>query len=78
MVFSENDTVVYWEDLKAKLVRPNLNCTNGYVHILDKVLMKRRDMTVSTSLGTPLTSPPLPRLLSLSMLIAVQVLGSNK
>jgi len=42
-------TVVQWEDLEARLIRPNLKCTNGYIHVIDKVLLKQRDIT----LGTP-------------------------
>ena len=33
--------------MTARLIRPNLECTNGYIHVIDKVLMKRRDVTLS-------------------------------
>lgn len=36
-----------WEDIEARVIRPNLECTNGYIHVIDKVLMKRRDVTLS-------------------------------
>ena len=39
--------MVEWEDMEARLIRPNLECTNGYIHVIDKVLMKRRDVTLS-------------------------------
>ena len=45
-VFPGNYTVVEWEDVKARLIRPNLECTNGYIHIIDRVVMKRRDVTL--------------------------------
>lgn len=43
-----NYTLVEWEDMTAKLIRPNLECVNGYIHIIDKVIMKRRDVTLSS------------------------------
>lgn len=43
-----NYTVVEWEDLVAKVIRSNLECTNGYIHIIDKVIMKRRDLVLSS------------------------------
>jgi len=38
-----------WEDLEARVIRPNLKCTNGYIHVVDKVIMKKRDVTLSKS-----------------------------
>ena len=38
-----------WEDLEARVIRPNLKCTNGYIHVIDKVIMKKRDITLSKS-----------------------------
>ncbi|TRY68541.1 hypothetical protein TCAL_07251 [Tigriopus californicus] len=38
---------VEWENIRAKIIRPNLKCSNGYVHILDRVLMKPRDVVLS-------------------------------
>ncbi len=32
--------MVSYEDLTARVVRGNLECTNGYIHILDNVIMK--------------------------------------
>ena len=34
---TETHTIVQWEDLEARLIRPNLKCTNGYIHVIDKV-----------------------------------------
>lgn len=42
-----NYTVIQWEDLEARVIRPNLECTNGYIHVIDKVIMKKRDITLS-------------------------------
>ena len=48
-LFLGNHTIVEWEDVQAKLIRPNLECTNGYIHIIDRVVMKRRDVTLVAS-----------------------------
>ena len=40
---------IQWEDLEARVIRPNLKCTNGYIHVVDKVIMKKRDVTLSKS-----------------------------
>ena len=45
----ENYTVIEWEDLEARVIRPNLECNNGFIHIIDKVIMKKRDVTLSKS-----------------------------
>jgi uncharacterized surface protein with fasciclin (FAS1) repeats len=42
-----NYTAIQWEDLEARIIRPNLECTNGYIHVIDKVMMKNRDITLS-------------------------------
>jgi hypothetical protein len=39
--------VVEWEGLTARLIRPDLECSNGFVHIIDRVLMQQRDVTLS-------------------------------
>ena len=31
------DVIVEWEDLEIKVIRPNLECTNGYIHVIDQV-----------------------------------------
>jgi hypothetical protein len=48
-LFPGNYTIVEWEDVKARLIRPNLECTNGYIHIIDQVVMKRRDVSLISS-----------------------------
>ena len=39
VIVSGNYTMVEWEDVKAKLIRPNLECTNGYIHLTDTVMI---------------------------------------
>jgi len=43
----EEAVMVRDEDLVARVVRSNLATSNGYIHIIDSVLMKRRDVTLS-------------------------------
>lgn len=38
-----------WENLKAKITRPDVNAVNGVIHVIDTVLMKKRDMTTSSA-----------------------------
>ena len=33
-------TVIEWEDLQARIIRPNMECSNGIIHVIDKVIMK--------------------------------------
>lgn len=39
--------IVEWEDLEIRIIRPNLECTNGYIHVVDQVIMKRRDVVLA-------------------------------
>ena len=50
--FPGNSFFVEWENLRAEIIRPNLECTNGYIHVIDTVLMKRRDVTLAASGAT--------------------------
>lgn len=38
---------VEWEGLSANIVRPDVQATNGIIHVIDRVMMKRRDLTKS-------------------------------
>ncbi|XP_054721635.1 fasciclin-1-like [Uloborus diversus] len=40
---------VEWEGLQATIVRPDVKATNGIIHVIDRVMMKRRDLTKSGS-----------------------------
>jgi len=44
--------VVEWEDLEIRIIRPNLECTNGFIHVIDQVIMKRRDVVLSSARKT--------------------------
>ncbi|XP_022258774.1 fasciclin-1-like [Limulus polyphemus] len=35
---------VEWEGIQAVIIRPDVQATNGVIHVIDRILMKRRDM----------------------------------
>jgi len=40
------ETTVTYDGIVARIVRANIECTNGYIHLIDRVVMKRRDVTM--------------------------------
>jgi len=46
---ADNATFVEWEDIRARLVRPDLACENGVLHVIDRVIVKRREIAVPAS-----------------------------
>jgi len=45
----ETVSFVNYDGITSRIVRPNIECTNGYIHLIDKVVMKRRDITLGAS-----------------------------
>ncbi|KAG8198284.1 hypothetical protein JTE90_021538 [Oedothorax gibbosus] len=45
--FQSGSLTVEWEGLTANIVRPDVKATNGIIHVIDRVMMKRRDLTKS-------------------------------
>lgn len=45
--YSAYDYTVSWANERAQVIRPNIICTNGIIHIIDTVLMKPDDVTVA-------------------------------
>jgi len=41
------DFSVTWMHERAQIIRPNIVCTNGIIHIIDSVLMRPDDVTVA-------------------------------
>ena len=39
-IFSEMVTTVSYDGIVARVVRANIECTNGYIHLIDSVVMK--------------------------------------
>jgi len=44
---TENATFVRWEHITARLIRPDLRCQNGIVHVIDEVIVRRREIAVT-------------------------------
>jgi len=42
----ETWTKVTYDGIVARVVRANIECKNGYIHLIDRVIMKRRDVTM--------------------------------
>ncbi|XP_023335433.1 fasciclin-1 [Eurytemora carolleeae] len=38
------DWYVSWDKIKGKVVRPNIECINGYIHLVDTVMMDERQI----------------------------------
>jgi len=36
-----------WENIRARIVRPDVLCTDGIIHVIDNVLLQRREISVS-------------------------------
>lgn len=45
-----NDVFLVWEGIRARIVRPDVQATNGIIHIIDRVMMMDRDLTSSTAI----------------------------
>lgn len=45
----EKRYVIEWEGEKINVVRPDVECTNGIIHVIDSVLLKERDVSVTGS-----------------------------
>ncbi|XP_066989543.1 fasciclin-1 isoform X4 [Macrobrachium rosenbergii] len=44
---SNTEYYIEWNGISARVIRPDVECVNGVVHVVDKVLMLNRDVTVS-------------------------------
>ncbi|CAL4059847.1 unnamed protein product, partial [Meganyctiphanes norvegica] len=43
---------VEWNGIQAKVIRPDVECVNGVVHVIDQVIMMNRDVTINASPAT--------------------------
>lgn len=43
------ELLLEWEGLQARIIRPDVQAVNGVIHVIDRVMMKRRDLTKSGS-----------------------------
>jgi len=61
-----SDYTVKWEGLEARVIRTNVECTNGFIHVIDGVMMRQRD--VNTSGGATVASSAVCLLAALALL----------
>ena len=45
-------TKVTYDGIEARVVRANIECTNGYIHLIDRVIMKVRYSSITLVLAT--------------------------
>ncbi|XP_054717752.1 fasciclin-1-like [Uloborus diversus] len=43
------ELLLEWEGLQARIIRPDVQAVNGVMHVIDRVMMKRRDLTKSSA-----------------------------
>jgi len=60
-----------WEGLRAKITRPDVRAVNGVIHVIDTVLMKKRDMTTNDSTASVAS----PLLLCVSAAFVIVTIG---
>ncbi|KAI1285038.1 Fasciclin-1 [Halotydeus destructor] len=66
----KGEITLSWEGLEAKVTRPDVHAINGVIHVIDKVLMKKRDMTTSGALSASVGSLTA---LTLSLVVAFRL-----
>lgn len=49
MVFHFTEYFAEWENIRARVVRPDVQCIDGVIHVIDHVLVQRREISVSGS-----------------------------
>lgn len=47
--FVTGNLYIEWEGKRARIVRSDVQAINGVIHVIDQVLMKKRDLTVNSS-----------------------------
>ncbi|GIY72906.1 fasciclin-1 [Caerostris extrusa] len=45
----QGELLLEWEGIQARIIRPDVQAVNGVIHVIDRVMMKRRDLTKSGS-----------------------------
>ncbi|GIY73297.1 fasciclin-1 [Caerostris darwini] len=67
--FQSGPLTVEWEGIQANIVRPDVQATNGIIHVIDRVMMKRRDLTKS---GSASWRPSILSLIPLMLVVFIQ------
>ena len=47
--FENSEYFAEWENIRARVVRPDVQCIDGVIHVIDHVLVQRREISVSGS-----------------------------
>ncbi|XP_076252925.1 fasciclin 1 Fas1 domain-containing isoform X2 [Rhynchophorus ferrugineus] len=45
----DNSYVIHWNEMKIPVFRPNVECINGIIHVIDVPFLKKDDIRVSTA-----------------------------
>ncbi|XP_060523443.1 fasciclin-1 isoform X3 [Cylas formicarius] len=62
---NDNSFVIHWNDMKIPVFRPNVECTNGIIHVIDAPFLRKGDIRVSAA---PAFLPSLFGLLVVSLM----------
>jgi hypothetical protein len=63
---------VEWQGKWIHVFRPDVECTNGIIHVIDAVFLKESDIRVTRSPSVPLMAPHVTIILSVAMLFSVK------
>ncbi|XP_023702117.1 fasciclin-1 isoform X3 [Cryptotermes secundus] len=69
---SDKSYYVEWQGEWIHVYRPDVECTNGIIHVIDSVFLKESDVRVSGNPPVPLMSPHVTIMLSVAMLFSVK------
>ncbi|GFG33414.1 hypothetical protein Cfor_04085, partial [Coptotermes formosanus] len=69
---SDKSYYVEWQGEWIHVFRPDVECTNGIIHVIDAVFLKESDVRVTGSPSVPLMAPHLTIILSVAMLFSVK------
>ncbi|XP_069675634.1 fasciclin-1 isoform X4 [Periplaneta americana] len=69
---SEKSYFVEWQGEWIHVFRPDVECTNGIIHVIDSVFLKESDVRVTSNPSVPLIAPHLTIVLSVAMLFSVK------
>ncbi|XP_068225212.1 fasciclin-1-like isoform X2 [Palaemon carinicauda] len=67
---SSTEYYIEWNGISARVIRPDVECVNGVVHVVDRVLMLNRDVTVSGGGSTTSSVTGMAALLSTLITLA--------
>jgi uncharacterized surface protein with fasciclin (FAS1) repeats len=57
--FGLGNIYIEWEGKRARIVRPDVQAINGVIHVIDQVLMKKRDLSTTSSSTLPILNTTL-------------------